>query len=117
MPIIRSKEVFPPPSIVTKKISPSEPMPDDSLIRDYGVDTLRAGQECDLHYHDCEEWWVIVNGSAKIICGSEEGEAKAGDMIFTRMGEEHKISAITDTTLVWLEGPLKGNRRPGHLHI
>lgn len=116
MAIIHSKEIIPPPSFLAHKLSPVDNMPEDSFIRDYGVDTLKAGEECDLHYHDCDEWWVIISGRAKVICGEEKKEAGAGDMVFTKMGEMHQIKAIEDTTLVWLEGPLSGKKRRGHLH-
>lgn len=113
---IYSKKAVSFKSLLNQMLSRSCEMPDDSFIRDFGIATVKAGHECDLHYHDCDEWWVIVSGRAKIICGNIKKEASGGDMVFTKAGEKHHIKAIEDTTLVWLQGPLVGEKRNGHLH-
>ena len=39
------------------------------------------------------------------------------DVQVTRMGDEHEIPEILeDTTYFWVEGPLRGEKRRGHLH-
>ena len=66
-------------------------MPEGSLIRDYGIDTLPAGHGSDLHtlkgifdYHDCDEWWVILEGHARIRWGEQVDEAFPGDTLRPR---------------------------------
>jgi len=42
MRYIRGKQDENPPSFVTVKISPIDPMPEEYFIRNHGVDTLRV---------------------------------------------------------------------------
>ncbi len=114
MPIIRSRFCTPPDFLV-RKLAPAEPMPESSHIRVWGMDTLPAGSSSDLHHHDCEEWWIIVSGRAEVETGGESGIVGQGDMVYTPMGENHRVTALEETTLVWLEGPLKTGGRSGHL--
>lgn len=116
MRYIRGKQDENPPSFVMVKISPIDPLPEESFIRNYGVDTLIEGSSSDLHYHDCDEWWAIINGRALVSDAVEAFEVGPGDMVFTPMGETHKIEALTMVTIAWFVGPLKGQKRKGHLH-
>ena len=113
---IRAKQYENPPSFIMVKISPIDPIPEDSFICDYGVDTLSEGSSSDLHYHDCDEWWIIINGRALVSDSVEPFETGPGDMVFTPMGETHRIEALTLVTVAWFEGPLRGQKRKGHLH-
>ncbi len=54
--------------------------------------------EFDLHYHDADEIWYIVEGRARILTEGVEHEVGPGDIVCTGMGE------------------LEGLKRPGHLH-
>jgi len=114
---IRAKQYENPPAYITAKISPIDPIPEDSLICDYGVDTFSEGASSDLHYHDCDEWWIIISGRALVTGSFDSVEAGPGDMIFTPMGETHRIEALSLVTLAWFEGPLRGRKRKGHLHL
>ena len=75
-----------------------------------------SGEECDYHYHDCDEYWFILEGRAKIIEDGVEYEVEPGDCVFTPMGSEHKIIAITDCVEFWCELEYRGRKRRGHLH-
>lgn len=112
---IQAKQHENPPLYLTVKRSPIETIPNDSYIQDYGVDTYAPGASSDFHFHDCDAWWIIVDGIARVL--SAEGEIQVGpaDMVYTPKGESHRIEAITMVTLVWLEGPLRGQKRKGHL--
>ena len=114
---IRAKQYENPPAFIMAKISPIDPIPEDSLICDYGVDTLSEGASSDLHYHDCDEWWIIINGRALVTGSVDPFEAGPGDMVFTPMGETHRIEALSLVTIAWFEGPLRGEKRKGHLHL
>lgn len=51
-----------------------------------------------LHKHpDFEEYWFVVKGKGKVICGDETYEVEEGDLIITPRGVPHK--AIGDMTL------------------
>ncbi len=116
MRIIQGKTIKNAPQFVKKKLSPECPLPGNFQIREYGVDTLEAGVRIDRHFHDCDEWWIIVDGKALVEVESEETEVGPGSMIFTPMGELHYLKPLTSMTIVWFEGPLKGEKRSGHLH-
>jgi mannose-6-phosphate isomerase-like protein (cupin superfamily) len=113
---IQAKQHENPPSFLTVKRSPIDPIPEIAYIQDYGVDTLAPGASSDFHYHDCDEWWIIIDGIARVFSADGEIQVGPADMVFTPMGESHRIEAITMVTVVWFEGPLRGEKRKGHLH-
>jgi len=115
MPHIQAKQNTNLPSYLTLKISPVDAIPEESHICDYGVDTLTAGASSEKHFHDCDVWWVIVNGLARVHDSGNEIEVGPGDMVYTPAGDNHRIEGITMVTYVWLEGPLKGQKRKGQL--
>lgn len=115
MPHIQAKQDTNLHPHLTVKIAPVEPLPGESHICNYGVDTLTAGASSEKHYHDCDVWWIIVNGIARVHDSGKDIEAGPGDMIFSPAGDVHKIEGITMVTYVWLEGPLKGQKRKGQL--
>lgn len=90
--------------------------PEGFLFRRWGVGRFAGGEECDYHYHDCDEYWFILEGRAKVVEDGVEYEVGPGDCVFTPMGSEHKIVAITDCVEFWAELPLRGRKRVGHLH-
>lgn len=115
MPHVQAKQDTNLPPHLTVKIAPVDAMPEESYICDYGVDTLTAGASSEKHFHDCDVWWIIVNGIARVHDSGNDIEAGPGDMIYTPAGGYHKIEGITMVTYVWLEGPLKGQKRKGQL--
>lgn len=88
----------------------------EGFIKYCGIDYYAAGAECEPHFHDCDEYWFIVEGRAAVRCGDETGEAGVGDIVHTPMGTEHQFHAITDTGVLWIYDELKGRKRLGHLH-
>jgi len=117
MAITHSKEVVPRPDFLIRKLSPRPgQMPAEGYFGEYGVDTLGKGQECDYHFHVYDEYWVFVEGKAKVRCGEETDEVGPGDMVYTPAGTKHQIQALTDTTVVWLVGKLEAHMRLEHLH-
>jgi mannose-6-phosphate isomerase-like protein (cupin superfamily) len=113
---IQAKQHENPPSFLTVKIAPIDKIPESSVIRDYGVDTLAPGASSDMHFHDCDEWWIIADGIARVFSSDGEIQVGPGDMVFTPCGQSHKIEAVTMLKVVWFEGPLQGQKRKGHLH-
>jgi mannose-6-phosphate isomerase-like protein (cupin superfamily) len=70
----------------------------------------------DNHYHDCDEYWVIVEGRA--IAVSEEQVVLLGpdDCLATPMGHHHDIPLVIESLRgVYCETTLRGALRPGHL--
>ena len=73
--------------------------------------------EFDLHYHDADEIWFIVEGRARVVSEGREYEVGPGDLLCTGMGDEHgTIEVSEDIFAFFLEAELEGQRRKGHLH-
>ncbi|MDK1032306.1 MAG: cupin domain-containing protein [Planctomycetia bacterium] len=90
--------------------------PEGFLFTLWGLARFKSGEACDYHYHDCDEYWFIVEGRAMVLEDGVEYEVGPGDCVFTPMGMEHKITAITDCAEFWAELQLRGEKRTGHLH-
>ena len=85
----------------------------------WGLCKLRKGltNVFELHHHDCDEFVFMIEG--KMIMRSEGilYTMEKGDVLATRMGDEHEVVEILeDTTYFWLETELRGEKRRGHLH-
>ena len=52
----------------------------------------------------------------KVTIDGVEYEVEPGDCVFTPMGSEHEIIAITDCVEFWCELEYRGRKRRGHLH-
>ena len=85
----------------------------------WGLVEFRAGQRnvTELHYHDCDEFVFMVAGSCVMRSEGILYTLEPGDVLVTRMGDEHELLEILeDTTYFWVCGELRGRRRSGHLH-
>jgi mannose-6-phosphate isomerase-like protein (cupin superfamily) len=72
----------------------------------------------ELHFHDCEEFWFVLKGKARIVTEGQEHVVERGDVVCTHMGDEHAILEVLDAPYeqVWIECDLRGRMRRGHLH-
>ena len=71
----------------------------------------------DRHYHDCDEYWLLHQGSARIVVGDHEYVAARGDIVCIPTGADHDILEIYEAIEgFWFEGPLAPEGKPGHLH-
>jgi mannose-6-phosphate isomerase-like protein (cupin superfamily) len=72
----------------------------------------------ELHFHDCEEFWFVLKGKARVVTEGAEHVVEAGDIVCTKMGDEHAILEVIEAPYeqVWIECNLRGPKRPGHLH-
>jgi len=89
-------------------------------ISAFGIGQIKAGTKnpVELHYHDAEEYWFVVSGKAKIKTEGKIYTVQKGDVVCTKMGDEHEILEVLeeDFIIVWVETRLKGQKRQGHLH-
>lgn len=70
----------------------------------------------DNHYHDCDEYWIIVDGSGTAVSEGESFEIGPGDCVITGMGDHHDFPRVTaPVRAVFFETTLGGARRRGHL--
>ncbi|GIX08072.1 MAG: hypothetical protein KatS3mg115_2475 [Candidatus Poribacteria bacterium] len=92
----------------------------ETPLSGWGVFIVRPDQApSDLHFHDCDEYWLIVRGRARVRCGDEEQVMERGDLLYARIGELHQVVEVLSEEPfegVYLEAELRGQRRRGHLH-
>lgn len=70
----------------------------------------------DNHFHDCDEFWIIVKGSAQIATEGKIFEIESGNCVATKAGKHHDFIDIYETVHgVYFETSLKGLKREGHL--
>jgi mannose-6-phosphate isomerase-like protein (cupin superfamily) len=71
----------------------------------------------DRHYHDCNEYWLVFAGKAKIMSGERAYYVQHGDIVCTPAGDEHDVLEVyEDLEAFWFEDELPSNGRTGHLH-
>ena len=71
----------------------------------------------DLHYHDCDEYWLIYKGKAKVMSEGREYYVKPGDIVCMQTGVEHDVLEVyEDLEAFWLEDACPPGGRTGHLH-
>lgn len=83
----------------------------------FGLFRVPKGGEVEMHYHDADEIWFIIEGRASVMSEGVEFEIGPGDMLCTGMGDEHGTVAVHEDLVGFFhEGELEGRRRRGHLH-
>jgi len=71
----------------------------------------------DRHYHDCNEYWLIAKGKAKIWIDGTEYYIRDGDCVCLRKGLEHDILELYEPLVGWhFEDATPDGGRTGHLH-
>ena len=83
-----------------------------------GCSTRDASKTVELHFHDAEEFWFVIEGKARVMTDGEAHIVAKGDVVCTQMGEEHAILEVLEApyTQVWITCGLRGRKRRGHLH-
>jgi len=83
-----------------------------------GASSRGADGAVELHFHDCEEFWFVLKGKARVVTEGAEHVVAAGDVVCTHMSDEHAILAVVEAPYeqVWIECNLRGPMRRGHLH-
>lgn len=77
---------------------------------------LPAGHVTELHYHDFDEYWLVLSGGGTARSEGRSYELRPGDLLLTRRGDEHDFRADEPTEIVCIGGPPQGEGRHGHLH-
>ncbi|HEV2473393.1 MAG TPA: cupin domain-containing protein [Chthonomonadales bacterium] len=92
--------------------------PEWCTVTSAGIFRLQGEEvQFDRHYHDFAEYWLIFEGSAKILTEGVEHIVQPGDIVCTQAGEEHDILEIYgDFGAFWFEEPCPAGGRTGHLH-
>jgi len=75
------------------------------------------GGRFDCHFHDCDEYWLIFQGKAKVMSEGKEYFVKPGDIVCTKSGDEHDVIEVyEDLWAFWFEDATPEGGRTGHLH-
>ncbi len=84
----------------------------------FGVGVVEDAGAFDRHFHDADEYWLVFAGRARVLSEGMEYVVGPGDVLCTRMGEEHDVLEILEGPLraFYIEDELRGAMRPGHLH-
>ena len=97
---------------------PNANMPTDEFAN-WGIARFEKGQKniTRLHYHDCDEFIFMNRGNCVVRSEGIVYTLQKGDVLVTRMGDEHEVLEILeDTEYFWLETEMRGRKRTGHLH-
>jgi len=71
----------------------------------------------DCHYHDCDEYWIIWEGSGEVVIEDQNYAVAAGDGVAIGMGHHHDFPLVRQPVkAVWFETTLQGQKRRGHLY-
>jgi mannose-6-phosphate isomerase-like protein (cupin superfamily) len=70
----------------------------------------------DSHFHDCDEYWIVWEGTGVAVSEGRSYEVGAGDCVATGMGHHHDFpQAPQPVRAVYFETTLEGAKRRGHL--
>lgn len=87
-----------------------------SEVNHYGINYLKAGDILELHYHDGNEYWIIVSGRGICTTEGDTYEIEPGDMVLTKKGNEHSLTVTEDMVAVYFYGIIAEGSIPQHLH-
>lgn len=103
-------------AVVFRGLSP-ESRPPWSDVTSAGIFRVEPNGRFDRHYHDCDEYWLVFAGRARVVVGSQTYEVERGDIVCTPTGTEHDIVGVYETLEgFWFEGAMPPGGRIGHLH-
>jgi len=70
----------------------------------------------DNHYHDCDEYWIIISGRGLVVSEGKSYEVGPGDCLATGMGHHHDFPQVYEPIkAVYFETTMEGRKRRGHL--
>ena len=102
--------------VMPKKNPQEGQFPTWTEITKYGINTLNVGDTVKLHFHDANEYWVIVEGRGLATSEGVEYELGAGDMLLTKAGDEHSLVVTEKMVAVYLYGIMPPGGRFGYLY-
>jgi len=71
----------------------------------------------DCHFHDCDEYWLVFQGKAKVMSEGEEFYVQKGDIVCTKTGDDHDVLEVyEDLVAFWFEDATPEGGGMGHLH-
>jgi mannose-6-phosphate isomerase-like protein (cupin superfamily) len=102
--------------VVVRGLSP-DARPSWSDVTSAGVFRVEPNGRFDLHYHDCDEYWLVFSGRARVLVGSRTHDVESGDIVCTPAGTNHDVVGVRETLeAFWFESRTPPGGRIGHLH-
>ncbi len=92
--------------------------PDWVKWSNFGIGRLERADQLEKHFHDADEYWLVFEDRAIVMSEGKEYEVGPGDVLCTRMGDEHDVIRVLEApfTSFFIEDELRGRKRSGHLH-
>jgi mannose-6-phosphate isomerase-like protein (cupin superfamily) len=87
-----------------------------SEVSKYGINTLEPGDVVKLHFHDCNEFWIIIQGRGIATSENIEYHLGPGDMLITKAGDEHSLVVTEKMVAVYFYGVMPPGGRFGYLY-
>ncbi len=91
---------------------------DKGDVREDKGDAVAYAKETsfDSHYHDCDEYWILFEGSGVAVSEGRSYEVEPGDCVATGMGFHHDFPIVhAPVKSVYFETGMAGQQRRGHL--
>jgi mannose-6-phosphate isomerase-like protein (cupin superfamily) len=82
----------------------------------YGINTLQPGDTVKLHFHDANEYWIIIRGRGIATSEGDTYELGPGDMLLTKAGDEHSLIVTEEMVAVYFYGEMPEGGRFGYLY-
>jgi len=102
--------------VVVRGLSP-DARPSWSDVTSAGVFRVEPNGRFDLHYHDCDEYWLVFAGRARVLVGTRTYTVGPGDIVCTPTGTQHDVVGVAETLeAFWFEARTLSGGRIGHLH-
>jgi quercetin dioxygenase-like cupin family protein len=102
--------------VVVQQLWP-ETRPSWSDVTSAGIFRVEPGGRFDRHFHECDEYWLVFHGRARVLVGASTHEVGPGDIVCTPTGTVHDIVGVYETLEgFWFEGATPEGGRIGHLH-
>jgi mannose-6-phosphate isomerase-like protein (cupin superfamily) len=91
-------------------------LPEWSSLTALGVYTARLGSSCENHYHDNDEYWLVLEGRVRAESEGQEYLLGPGDCLCTERGQWHRYTEVfEEARWVVIATELQGEKRAGHL--
>ena len=101
---------------IVQRLSP-EARPSWSDVTSAGIFRVEPNGRFDRHYHDCDEYWLVFSGRARVLVGDRPYTVGPGDIVCTPTGTENDVVADAETLeAFWFEAATLPGGRIGHLH-
>jgi mannose-6-phosphate isomerase-like protein (cupin superfamily) len=102
--------------VIVQRLS-VEARPPWSDVTSAGTFRVEPNGRFDRHYHDCDEYWLVFSGRARVLVGERTYDVGPGDIVCTQTGIEHDVVAVRETLeAFWFESRTPPGGRIGHLH-